>query len=90
MSMMASVHFHSADPPPTVEVSVLAGGPTVTIGAGVDHVDLHLWGASHARDLAAGLVAAARALDAWADQVDPDPITAAAERLITTHEGTAS
>jgi hypothetical protein len=90
MSMMASVHFHSADPPPTVEVRVLGDGPTVTIGAGFDHVDLHLWGASHARDLAAGLVAAARRLDEWADKVDPDPITEAAERLIATHEDVAS
>ena len=49
-------------------------------------LDLFLSTPEQARDLAASMVAAARALDEWADTVDPDPITAATERLIRTHE----
>lgn len=73
MSMTVSLHYGSGDPSPDARMRVLAGGPTVSIGGYPQTVDLHLSAPTQARDLAAAMVAAARCLDAWADEADPDP-----------------
>ena len=90
MSTNISMHYNTGDPSPTIEVRILAETPTITFGPHPQSLDLHLWTPAQARDLAASMVAAARALDDWADTVDPDPIAAAAERLIATHEQATS
>ncbi len=83
MSTSVSLHYHRDDPSPTIETRFLAGMPSLTFGAWPQDINVHLSTASQARDLAAGLVAAARQLDEWADEadeVDPDldPLSAAA------------
>jgi hypothetical protein len=89
-STSVSLHYHRGDPSPTIETRLLAGMPALTIGPWPQEINVHLSTPAHARDLAADLAAVARSLDAWADTVDPDPITAAAERLVATHEDVAS
>ena len=86
MSTNISMHYHTGDSSPTVEVRDARGEPVIKIGDYPQALDLFLSTPEQARDLAASMVAAARALDEWADTVDPDPITAATERLIRTHE----
>lgn len=91
MSTNISMHYLDNDPSPTVEVVTLDGlKPVVKIGDYPQALDLFLSTPAQARDMAASMVAAARTLDAWADAMDPDPITTAAERLIGIHEQAAS
>ena len=90
MSMSTAMHYHVGEPSPTAEARLTEFGPVVTLGGHPQTALFFLSTPTHARDLAAGLVAVARSLDAWADEIDPDPITAAAERLIATHETAAS
>ena len=90
MSTNISMHYHTGDRAPTLVVRDARGEPVIKIGDYPQALDLFLSTPAHARDLAASMVAAARALDDWADSVDPDPITAATERLIGIHEQVAS
>jgi hypothetical protein len=68
--------------------------PSVEIGGHSGDIWLYSTTGEEARSLVAALRTAADQLEArldeWADEVDPDPITAAAERLIATHEDVAS
>ena len=90
MSTSVSLHYHRGDASPTIECRILSDAPALTIGPWPQALNVYLSTPGQARDLAAAMVAAARQLDEWADTVDPDPITAAAERLIATHEDVAS